>query len=142
MIVGDEPMTSAAAMVSPIARPRPSITAPTMPPAECGITAPVIISHRVAPSASAPSRSVCGVVSMTSRAIEVMIGVIITARIKPGGDERAPGGGLAEDAAEHRPVAEPVVHVLEEADQLRGQEDDAPQAEHHRGHDGDQVGEA
>ena len=59
------------------------MTAPTMPPIECGSTAPVIISQRVAPSASAPSRSVCGDVSITSRAIDVMIGVIITARISP-----------------------------------------------------------
>ena len=36
VIVGDEPITSATAIVSPIARPRPSITAPTMPPSECG----------------------------------------------------------------------------------------------------------
>ena len=83
VIAGDEPITRATAIVSPIARPRPSMTAPTMPPIECGSTAPVIISHRVAPSANAPSRSVCGVVSMTSRAIDVMIGVIITDRIRP-----------------------------------------------------------
>ena len=30
---GEEPITRAAAIVSPIARPRPSMTAPTMPPA-------------------------------------------------------------------------------------------------------------
>ena len=59
------------------------MTAPMMPPAECGMTAPVIISQRVAPSASAPSRSVSGVVSITSRAIEDMIGVIMTARMIP-----------------------------------------------------------
>ena len=35
-----EPITSAAAIVSPIARPRPSITAPTRPPLLCGQTAP------------------------------------------------------------------------------------------------------
>ena len=83
VMVGREPITRATAIVSPIARPRPSITAPTMPPIEWGSTAPVIISHRVAPRASAPSRSVCGQVSITSREIEVMIGVIITARISP-----------------------------------------------------------
>ena len=49
VIWGCEPMTSATAMVSPMARPRPSITAPTMPPGSHGSTAPRIISHRVAP---------------------------------------------------------------------------------------------
>ena len=44
-------MTSAAAIVSPMARPRPSRIDPTMPPWLCGQTAPLIISHRVAPSA-------------------------------------------------------------------------------------------
>jgi len=51
VIVADEPITSAAAIVSPMARPRPSSTAPVMPPLLCGQTAPVIISRRVAPSA-------------------------------------------------------------------------------------------
>ena len=70
-------------MVSPIARPRPSITAPTMPPVECGNTAPRIISQRVAPRARAPSWSVTGTVSNTSRVSEVMIGMIMMARIMP-----------------------------------------------------------
>ena len=52
-----------------------------MPPIEWGRTAPVIISQRVAPSARAPSRSVCGVVSITSRDTDDTIGVIMTARI-------------------------------------------------------------
>ena len=104
-----EPMTSAAAIVSPMARPRPSITAPTMPPTECGSTAPVIISHRVAPSARAPSRSVCGVVSITSRDTDDTIGVIMTARISAGGEEGAAAGHRAEDPPQYRPVAEPPV---------------------------------
>ena len=45
-ICGLAPMTSAMAIVSPMARPRPSIIAPTMPPLECGSTTPRIISHR------------------------------------------------------------------------------------------------
>src|SRR5215813_12495482 len=83
VIVADEPITSAAAIVSPIARPRPSSTAPTTPPWLCGQTEPVIISHRVAPSAYAPSLSICGTVAMTSRDSEVTIGVIMKARMIP-----------------------------------------------------------
>ena len=70
-------------MVSPIARPSPSITAPTRPPALWGSTAALIISQRVAPSASAPSLSPGGVVSITSRDSEVMIGMIMIARMIP-----------------------------------------------------------
>ena len=49
------PMTIVTAIVSPIARPRPSIAAPEMPAREYGSTAILIISQRVAPSASAAS---------------------------------------------------------------------------------------
>ena len=70
-------------MVSPIARPRPSITAPTRPPALCGRTVSVIISQRVVPIASAPSLSPTGVVAMTSRESEVMMGMIMIARMMP-----------------------------------------------------------
>ena len=102
MIVADEPITSAAAIVSPIARPRPSSTAPTMPPWLCGQTAPRIISRRVAPSAYAPSLSMAGTVAMTSRDSEVTIGVIMKARMMPqvkneaplvGGPNREPSTG-------------------------------------------------
>jgi len=48
---GLEPMTSAAAMVSPIARPSPSMIALTMPALLCGKTAARTISQRVEPSA-------------------------------------------------------------------------------------------
>ena len=44
-----DPMTRATAIVSPMARPRPSMTAPVMPPRLQGSTAWRIISHRVAP---------------------------------------------------------------------------------------------
>ena len=76
-------ITSAAAIVSPIARPRPSSTAPTTPAWLCGHTAPRIISHRVTPSAYAPSLSIVGTVAMTSRDSEVTIGVIMMARMRP-----------------------------------------------------------
>ena len=90
MTSADSPMTSAAAIVSPIARPRPTRTAPTTPPWLCGQTAPRIISQRVAPSAYAPSLSIVGTVAMTSRDREVMIGVIMMARMRPAVKNEAP----------------------------------------------------
>src|SRR5262249_31525942 len=88
--VAAEPITSAAAIVSPIARPRPSSTAPTMPPLLCGQTAPWIISRRVAPSAYAPSLSIAGTVAITSRDSEGTIGVIMKARMIPAGENEGP----------------------------------------------------
>ena len=131
-------MTSATAIVSPIARPRPSITAPTRPPLLCGSTAPLIISHRVAPSASAASFSLGGVVSITSRASDVMIGVIMIARMMPAvrklGPSRVPKmrptSGIA---AEH------VVEVLIEALHRLREHEYAPQPEHDRRNDREQV---
>ena len=97
-------MTSAAAMVSPIARPRPSITAPTSPPALWGRTVSVIISQRVVPIASAPSLSPGGVVSMTSRDSEVMIGMIMIARMMPAVRNERPRSKCCESTrTPHRP---------------------------------------
>ena len=50
------PMTWLTAIASPIARPKPSTQAATIPDCVVGRTTPRIISQRVAPSASAPSR--------------------------------------------------------------------------------------
>ena len=72
--------TMATAIVSPSARPRPSIDADTMPLRPKGKTAMRIISHRVAPSASAASSWRTGVCRKISRQIAVMIGTTITAR--------------------------------------------------------------
>src|SRR5262245_43646792 len=70
------------------------MTAPTRPPFECGKTEPRIISHRVAPKARAASFSPGGVVAITSRDSDVMIGVIITAKMMPAVmNERACGFG-------------------------------------------------
>ena len=77
------PISSATAMVSPIARPRPIMTADTMPPRLCGNTEPRIISHRVAPMPYAASFSDAGVVANTSRVNDVMIGVIMIATMIP-----------------------------------------------------------
>ena len=69
----------ATAIVSPSARPRPSMVAETMPERPNGSTAIRIISQRVAPSASAASSCSTGVCRKTSRQIAVMIGRIMTA---------------------------------------------------------------
>src|SRR5207247_6920182 len=58
-------------------------TAPANPWREWGNTEMRIISQRVAPSAKAASFWLAGVVANTSRVIAVMIGVIISANIRP-----------------------------------------------------------
>ena len=74
--------TMATAIVSPSARPRPSIAADTMPDRPKGSTAMRIISQRVAPRASAASSCSAGACRKTSRQIAVMMGRIITASTK------------------------------------------------------------
>ena len=69
----------ATAIVSPNARPRPSMVAPITPGFPKGRTAVRIISHLVAPSARAASSYSRGVCRKTSRDTDVMIGRIITA---------------------------------------------------------------
>ena len=73
----------ATAIVSPSARPRPSIDALITADLPNGRTVIRIISQRVAPSASAPSRSLRGVWVNTERDTAVMIGRIITASTTP-----------------------------------------------------------
>ena len=82
---GRAPMISATATVSPMARPRPSMTAPVTPPLECGSTTPRIISQRVAPSASAASWCRRGVCRKISRQMAVMIGRIMIDSTMPAG---------------------------------------------------------
>ena len=65
-------------MVSPRARPKPSTVALMTPDLPKGSTAIRIISQRVAPSARAASRCVCGTCRNTSREMAAMIGRIIT----------------------------------------------------------------
>src|SRR6266496_1869927 len=74
---------SITAIVSPSARPRPSIAPLIKPGRPCGSTASRIISQRVAPSAQAASMFSVGVRSKTSRPIAVTIGKIITASTTP-----------------------------------------------------------
>ena len=71
------------AIVSPSARPSPSIEPPTMAERPNGRTAMRIISQRVAPSASAPSIWVRGVRANTSRVIALMIGRIMIPSTNP-----------------------------------------------------------
>ena len=71
------------AIVSPSARPRPSIAPLITDDLPNGRTVIRIISQRVAPSASAPSWSLRGVCEKTSRATAETIGRIITVRTMP-----------------------------------------------------------
>src|SRR5690606_19735101 len=71
--------TMATAIVSPSARPSPSIEAEMMPARPKGNTVIRIISQRVAPSASAASSCSFGVCRNTSRLMAVMIGSTMTA---------------------------------------------------------------
>ena len=73
----------ATAIVSPSARPSPSIEPLITADLPNGSTAIRIISQRVAPSAIAPSSSRRGVCAKTSRATAETIGRIITASTTP-----------------------------------------------------------
>ena len=77
------------AMVSPSARPRPSMEAEMTPALPNGSTAVRIISHWVAPRASAPSLWVTGVCANTSRDSAVTIGSTMIARTMPTKQDRA-----------------------------------------------------
>ncbi len=52
-----------------------------------------IASHRVAPSAYAASRCACGTARSTSRAIEEVNGITMTARISAAASIPTPSGG-------------------------------------------------
>src|SRR6266403_927687 len=82
-ISGRLPITIVTAIVSPSARPKPKMIAPTMPARALRSTPMRIISQRVAPNASAASRWCCGMTVSTSRVIDEMIGMIMIARITP-----------------------------------------------------------
>ena len=79
VIVRPPDSTIATAIVSPRARPRPSMAADTMPDRPNGITTWRIISHFVAPSAIEASSCRPGVRRKTSRDSAVMIGRIMIA---------------------------------------------------------------
>ena len=69
-----------------------------------------------------------------------MIGVIITAKMMPRGEEAA-ALRAAEEVAEKRDAADDVVDVLVEALHLLREHEHAPEPEHHRGDDGEKVHE-
>src|SRR3954464_13300896 len=74
-------MTIVTAMVSPRARPRARMGAPKRPDRAVGRTTCQVISHHVAPRATAFSRRPRGTARMTSRATAVRVGRVTTARI-------------------------------------------------------------
>src|SRR5262249_24119646 len=76
-------MMSATAIVSPSARPSPSIEPPMIPPRPKGSTTERIMPHRAAPSASAPSYSPGGVWENTSRITDVAMGSTISDTTTP-----------------------------------------------------------
>src|SRR6266403_1366997 len=82
-ISGRLPITIVTAMVSPSARPKPKMIAPTMPARALRSTPMRIISQRVAPNASTASRWCCGMTVSTSRVMDEMMGMIMIARITP-----------------------------------------------------------
>ena len=81
------------AIVSPNARPRPRIAAPTIPERDRGNAARRNISQLVAPNASAPSFSATGAVSKTSRQIAVTMGSTMIARTTPAANTEYPKKG-------------------------------------------------
>ena len=99
------------AIVSPSARPRPSIAAEMTPRRPNGSTAVRIISHRVAPRASAASLWVSGVWANTSRLIAVTIGRIMIAEDDAGEEDRARADPVSRRrAGSSRGCPEPVLH--------------------------------
>ena len=70
-------------MVSPMARETASRTPPTMPGSAAGSTTCRMVSDRVAPSASEPSRSACGTALITSSDSEETKGMIMTPMTRP-----------------------------------------------------------
>ena len=127
----------ATAIVSPSARPRPSTAAETMPERPKGSTAVRIISQRVAPRASAAS-------SWSTRGLQEDLAADRghdrqhhDGEHDAGGEDRAAGArdGPGEEREPADVVDEPGVDRLHG----RGEHADAPEAEHHRGHRGEQV---
>ena len=70
-------------MVSPSARPSPSIDPPTMPPRPNGSTTVRTMPQREAPSASAPSFSPTGAWEKTSRITAVQMGTTMSDTTTP-----------------------------------------------------------
>src|SRR5258707_15527304 len=80
-------------MVSPSARPNPSMIPPTTPPFVYGSTTCQTTSQAVEPSAYADSFNTAGTISNTSRITEAMNGMTMMARIMPAVRTPIPIGG-------------------------------------------------
>src|SRR5512144_2648395 len=86
-------MTKVTAIVSPSARPRPSMTPPTTPTFVYGSTTFQTTSHVVAPSPYADSLSTGGTTSNTSRITDEMNGITMTDRMTQDGSMPMPLAG-------------------------------------------------
>ena len=75
------PVTIITAMVSPMTRPMPSMTAATMPGRAARATMRQVVCHWVAPMAMAASRYWRGTAVMASSAMETMVGMAMKARV-------------------------------------------------------------
>src|SRR5580698_937531 len=119
-------MTMVTAMVSPRARPRPRMTAPTMPMRALRRTPMRIISQRVAPSASTASRCEPGTAFITSRVSDEMMGRIMIARMTPAATNPRPVGFVViEESRPAEGLDEQRVHMFA---QNRHQDEDRPKA--------------
>src|SRR3954467_8470337 len=87
------PMTKVTAMVSPSARPSPSMIPPMTPAFVYGSTTRDTTSQVVEPNAYADSLSLGGVTSNTSRITAAMNGMIMMARMIPAERMPIPTGG-------------------------------------------------
>src|SRR6266481_5836236 len=92
------PMTKVTAIVSPSARPRPSMTPPTTPIRVYGRTTCQTTSVLVEPRAYALSLRIAGTVSNTSRMIDETNGSTMIARMNPAVSTPMPSGGPAKSA--------------------------------------------
>ena len=134
------PMTSATAIVSPIARPSPSITAPTRPLRTRGNTATRSISHRVAPIASAAFLSSCGDGEQRLAAERRDDRRDHDREDQARGHEARAARVPAEEPAEHRDLADRVGDVLgTRAWTGLGEHEQRPEAVHDRRDRGEQV---
>ena len=123
---------------SPIARPSASIEPPMMPPRPNGMTTARIIRQRLPPRASAASFSPGGVCANTSRMTAVAVGVSISATSTPamnGDAAKIRVAGRGEERHEAQVVGQPAG----DAEQVRLQKEEAPDAVDQAGHGGQQV---
>ena len=98
-------MSMVTAIVSPSARPKPRITAPKIPVRALRKTAIRNISQRVAPSAKTASFWFCGTAAITSRVMEVTMGITMMARINPAASMPIPYAGPSKSPVQRKCAA-------------------------------------